>query len=99
MPLPAINIEALLMDKEENLRLEQIKGTHPGIMDLLGDLGSPLYAKPLSMMEFFDGMIVRVCHVGDLRVLQGYADDHAGLQREVTGFTEDPWLSGYEGSG
>ena len=65
-PLPAINVRALLTDKEENLKLEQIRGTHPGILDLLGDLGSPLYAKPLSMTKHFDAMIVGACHLGDL---------------------------------
>ena len=66
MPLHAIDIEALLIDEEENLKLEQIRGTHLGIMDLLGDPGSPLYAKPLSMMEHFDAMIVSAHHLGGL---------------------------------
>ena len=39
---PAINIDALLTDEEENLKLEQISTTHPGILDLLGDPGNPL---------------------------------------------------------
>ena len=66
MPLLAIDITALLTDKEENLKLEQIRGTHPGILDLLGDPGSPLYAKPLSMTKHFDAMIVVTCHLGEL---------------------------------
>ena len=33
-PSPAIDIDALLTDKEENLKLEQISATHPGILDL-----------------------------------------------------------------
>ena len=65
-PLPAINVEALLTDQVENLKLEQIRGTHPGILDLLGDLGSPLYGEPLSMTEHFDDMIVGACHLRDL---------------------------------
>ena len=44
MPLLVIHVEVILMDPEENLKLEQIRGTHPGIMDLLGNPGSPLYA-------------------------------------------------------
>ena len=44
MPLPAIDVTALLLDEEENLKLEQINATHIGILDLLGDPGNPLYA-------------------------------------------------------
>ena len=65
-PIPPINIPALLHDAKENLKLEQIKGTHPGVMDLLGDPGSPLYAEQLSMTEFFDVMIVGAHHIGDM---------------------------------
>ena len=65
-PLPAINVAVLLTDKEENLKLEQIRGTHPGILDLLGDSGSPLYAKLLSMTEHFDTMIIGTHHQGEL---------------------------------
>ena len=49
-----------------HLKLEQIKGTQSGIMDLLGNVGSCLYAKPLSMTKFFDTMIVSACHIGDM---------------------------------
>ena len=66
MPLPAIDVTTRLNDPEENLKLEQIRGTHPGILDLLGDSGSPLYAKPLSMAEHFDAMLVGTHHIGDL---------------------------------
>ena len=66
MPLPVIDIEVLLTDQEENLKLEQIRGTCPGILDLLGDLGSPLYGQPLSMTEHFDAMIVDTHHLRDL---------------------------------
>ena len=66
MPLPAINIEVLLTDQEENLKLEQIGGTHPGILDLLGDPGSPLYGEPLSMREHFNVMIVGAHHLREL---------------------------------
>ena len=45
MLLPAIDVNALLTDEEENLKLEQINSTHPGILDLLGDPGNPLYAE------------------------------------------------------
>ena len=65
MPLPAIDIATLLTDKE-NLKLDQIRGTHPGILDLLGNLGSSLYAEPLSMTEHYDAMIVGTCHLGEL---------------------------------
>ena len=66
MPLPAIDVDALLTDKEENLKLEQINAIHPGILDLLGDLGNPLYAKPHSMAEHFDAMMIGACSIGEL---------------------------------
>ena len=40
MPMPAIDVEALLKDEDKNLKLEQIRVTHPGILDLLGNLGN-----------------------------------------------------------
>ena len=57
-PSPAINIDALLTDEEENLKLEQISTTHPGILDLLGNPGNPLYAEPHSMVKHFDAMML-----------------------------------------
>ena len=63
---PAIDVDALLTDEEENLKLEQINATHPGILDLLGDLGNPLYAEPHSMAEHFDTMMIGACSVGEL---------------------------------
>ena len=52
-PSPAINIDALLTNEEENLKLEQISATHPRILDLFGDPGNPLYTEPHSMVETF----------------------------------------------
>ena len=66
MPSPAIDINALLTDKEENLKLEQISATHPRILDLLGDPGNPLYAEPYSMAEHFDAMMLGTCAIGQL---------------------------------
>ena len=66
MPILAINVETLLTDKEENLKLEQIRGIHPGILNLLGNPGSPLYGEPHSMTEHFDAMIIGTHHLGDL---------------------------------
>ena len=66
MPLPAIDIDALLTNKEENLKLEQISTTHPGILDLLGNPGNPLYAKPHSMAKHFDAMMIGTRSVGQL---------------------------------
>ena len=66
MPLPAIDIDTLLTDKEENLNLEQISATHPGILDLLGDPGNPLYTEPHSMAKHFDAMMLGTCSVGQL---------------------------------
>ena len=60
MPSPAINIDTLLTNKEENLKLEQISATHPGILDLLGDPGNPLYAEPHSMAKHFDAMMLGI---------------------------------------
>ena len=65
-PSPAIDIHALLTDEEENLKLEQIRATHPGILDLLGDPGNLLYAKPHSMAKHFDAMMIGTCSVGQL---------------------------------
>ena len=42
IPSPAIDFDTILTDEEENLKLEQISTTHPGILDLLGDSGNPL---------------------------------------------------------
>ena len=58
MPLPAIDVTALLLDEEENLKLEQINATHVGILDQLGDPGNPLYTEPHSMAEHFDAMMI-----------------------------------------
>ena len=66
MPSPAINIDSLLTDEEENLKLEQISATHPGILDLLVDSGNPLYAEPHSMAEHFDAMMLGACAIGQL---------------------------------
>ena len=66
MPSPAINIDALLTDEEENLKLEQISATHPRILDLLGDPGNLLYAEPHSMAEYFDAMMIGAHSVGQL---------------------------------
>ena len=66
MPLPAIDVTALLLDEEENLKLEQINATHIGILDLFGDPGNPLYVKPHSMAEHFDGMMIGAHSIGKL---------------------------------
>ena len=65
-PWPTIDIDALLTDEEENLKLEQISATHARILDLLGDPGNPLYAEPHSMAEHFDPMMLGTCSVGQL---------------------------------
>ena len=41
-------------------------GTNPGILDLLGDPGGPLYAEPLSTTEHFDALLVGARHIGEL---------------------------------
>ena len=66
MPLPAIDITALLTDEGENIKLEQVNITHTSIMDLLDDPGNPLYAEPHSMAEHFDAMMVGTCSIGEL---------------------------------
>ena len=66
MPSPAIDIDTLLTNEEENLKLEQISTTHPGILDLLGDPGNPLYAEPHSMAEHFDTMMLGARAIGQL---------------------------------
>ena len=94
-PLPAIDVVALLMDSEENLMLEQIRGTHPGILDLLGDPGNPLYAEPLSMTEHFDTMIVGARHLGDLPK-HGHCKD---MQITAWVYKDDSRLFGHERTG
>ena len=74
MPQPAIDIDALLTDEEENLKLEQINATHHGILDLLGDPGNPMYAEPHSMAKHFDTMMIGACSVGELPS-QGHCRD------------------------
>ena len=64
--MPAIDIDGLLTDKEENLKLEQISTTHPGILDLLGNPGNLLYAEPHSMAEHFNTMMIGTRSVGQL---------------------------------
>ena len=66
MPLPAIDLAALLTDKEENLKSEQMNVSHTSIMELLGDPGNPLYAKPHSMAEHFDAMTAGTRAIGEL---------------------------------
>ena len=77
---PAIDIDALLTDEEENLKLEQINATHLGIFDLLGDLGNPLYAEPHSMAEHFDTMMIGAHSIGELPS-QGRCRDPEALAR------------------
>ena len=79
-PPPAIDIDTLLTDKEENLKLEQINATHLGILELLGDLGNPLYAEPHSMAEHFDAMMIGAHSVGGLPS-QGHCRDPEVLAR------------------
>ena len=66
MLLPAIDVTTLLTDEEENLKLEQINITHVCILDLFGDPGNPLYAKPHSMAKHFNTMMVGACSIGEL---------------------------------
>ena len=79
-PPPAIDIDALLTDEEENLKLEQINATHLGILDLLGNPGNPLYAEPHSMAEHFDAMMIGAHSVGKLPS-QGHFRDPEVLTR------------------
>ena len=78
MPSPAIDINAHLTDEEENLKLEQISATHPGILDLLGDSGNPLYAEPHSMAEHVDAMMLGAHAIGQLPN-QGHCKDPEAL--------------------
>ena len=65
-PLPTIDLAALLTDKEENLKPEQMNMSHISVMDLLGDPGNPLYAEPLSMAEHFNTMTAGARAIGEL---------------------------------
>ena len=66
MPLPTINLAALLTDKEENLKPEQMNVSHVSVMDLLGNPGNPLYAEPHSMAEHFNAMTAGTHAIGEL---------------------------------
>ena len=66
MPLPAIDLAALLTYKEENLKPEHINVSHVSAMDLLGNPGNPLYAEPLGMAEHFDAMTAGTRAIGEL---------------------------------
>ena len=79
-PPPAIDINALLTDEEDNLKLEQINATHLSILDLLGDPGNPLYAEPHSMAEHFDAMMIGTCSIGELPS-RGHCRDPETLTR------------------
>ena len=77
MPLPAIDLPALLTDEEENLKPEQMNVSHVSVMDLLGDPGNPLYAEPLSMAEHFDAMTAGAHAIGELPSQTRCRDDDA----------------------
>ena len=77
MPSPAIDINTLT-DEEDNLKLEQISTTHPSILDLLGDLGNPLYTEPHSMAKHFNAMMIGTHSVGELPN-QGHCRDPKAL--------------------
>ena len=62
-PLPPINIDTLKEDTKENMQPEQMKASHLGAMQLLDDPGSPLYAEPLSMGEYYDTMLMGARHI------------------------------------
>ena len=76
-PLPAIDLAALLTDKEENLKPEQMNVSHISVMDLLGDPGNPLYAEPHSMAEHFDAMTAGAHAIDELPGWTRCMDDDA----------------------
>ena len=76
MPLPAIDLTALLTNKEENLKPEQMNMSHVSIMDLLGNPGNPLYAEPHSMAEHFDAMTTGAHAIGKLPSWTHCRDDN-----------------------
>ena len=77
MPLPAIDLTALLTDKEENLKPEQMNVSHISVMDLLGDPSNPLYAKSHSIAEHFDAMTAGTRAIGELPGWTHCRDDDA----------------------
>ena len=64
--MPAIDLAALLDDREENLKPEQMSVMHASVMELLGDPGNPLYAEPHSMAEHFDALLAGAHAIGEL---------------------------------
>ena len=77
MSLPTIDLAALLTDEEENLKPEQMNVLHVSVMELLGDPGNPLYAKPHSMAEHFDAMTAGARAIGELPSQTCCRDDNA----------------------
>ena len=80
LPSPAIDIDALLTNEEENLKLEQISTSHPGILDLLGDPGNLLYTESHSMAKHFDAMMLGTCAIGQFPN-RGHCKDSEALVR------------------
>ena len=80
MPLPAIDLAALLTDEEENLKPEQMNVSHISVMDLLGNPGNPLYAELLSMAEHFDAMTAGTRAIGELPGQTRCRDDDATVR-------------------
>ena len=80
MPPPAIDIDTLLTDQEENLKLEKNNATHLGILDLLGDPDNPLYAEPHRMAEHFNTMMIGAHSIGKLPS-RGHCRDPKALTR------------------
>ena len=66
VPMPPVDLAALLDDEEENLKLRQINVMHVSIIYLLGDPGNPLYAEPHSMAEHYDAMLAGARALGNL---------------------------------
>ena len=65
-PLPAIDLAALLTNKEENLKPEQMNVSHESVMELLGNPDNPLHAEPHSMTEHFDAITAGAHAIGEL---------------------------------
>ena len=76
----AINLAAILDDREENLKPEQMNVTHVSVMESLGDPSNPLYAEPHSMAEHFDALLAGTHAIGELPSRMHCKDGDATVQ-------------------
>ena len=63
---PRLTVEVLIQDPEENQRSAEMDGLFQSAMQLLGDPDGVLYAKPVSMAQYYNVMVAGSRHIGYL---------------------------------